>query len=296
MSANLMISTFKAMAHLPLGVLYVLSDIAAVVLHRVVRYRLGVVRHNLATSFPEKSKRELRRIESRFYHNFTDNFIETLKLLHISDESMLKRMDFVGTEIIDDLMSRGRSIVVYFGHFFNWEWAPSISLHTRLKQSDGIVFAQIYRPLRSAAFDALMLTIRSRFGSESIDKKTALRRLLLLRKSGKVSITGFMSDQHPSHGDPGYITTLMGHPTALITGTETLARKLDMSVIYWDMEKVSRGHYRITSRLICEHPDELPEGGITARYGEMLEATIKRDPSIWLWSHKRWKHKVTPRE
>ena len=291
-----MISTFKAMAHLPLGVLYVLSDIAAVVLHRVVRYRLGVVRHNLATSFSEKSKRELRRIESRFYHNFTDNFIETLKLLHISDKEMSGRMDFAGTEIIDDLMARGRSIVVYFGHFFNWEWAPSISLHTRLNQSDGIVFAQIYRPLRSATFDALMLAIRSRFGSESIDKKTALRRLLMLRKSDTMSITGFMSDQHPSHGDPGYITTLMGHPTAIITGTETLARKLDMSVIYWDMEKVSRGHYRITTRLIAENPNDLPEGEITSMYSKMLETTIKRDPSIWLWSHKRWKHKVTPRE
>ena len=284
------------MAHLPLGVLYVLSDIAAVVLHRVVRYRLGVVRHNLATSFSEKSKRELRRIESRFYHNFTDNFIETLKLLHISDKEMSGRMDFAGTEIIDDLMARGRSIVVYFGHFFNWEWAPSISLHTRLNQSDGIVFAQIYRPLRSATFDALMLAIRSRFGSESIDKKTALRRLLMLRKSDTMSITGFMSDQHPSHGDPGYITTLMGHPTAIITGTETLARKLDMSVIYWDMEKVSRGHYRITTRLIAENPNDLPEGEITSMYSKMLETTIKRDPSIWLWSHKRWKHKVTPRE
>ena len=284
------------MAHLPLGVLYVLSDIAAVVLHRVVRYRLGVVRHNLATSFPEKSKRELRRIESRFYHNFTDNFIETLKLLHISDKEMSGRMDFAGTEIIDDLMARGRSIVVYFGHFINWEWAPSISLHTRLKQSDGIIFAQIYRPLRSATFDTLMLEIRSRFGSESIDKKTSLRRLLMLRKSGTISITGFMSDQHPSHGDPGYITTLMGHPTAIITGTETLARKLDMSVIYWDMEKVSRGHYRITTRLIAENPNDLPEGEITSMYSKMLETTIKRDPSIWLWSHKRWKHKVTPRE
>ncbi|MGM9860800.1 MAG: lysophospholipid acyltransferase family protein [Muribaculaceae bacterium] len=291
-----MISTFKAMAHLPLGVLYVLSDIAAVVLHCVVRYRLDVVRKNLATSFPEKSKRELRRIESRFYHNFTDNFIETLKLLHISDKEMLGRMDFAGTEIIDDLMARGRSIVVYFGHFFNWEWAPSISLHTRLKQSDGIVFAQIYRPLSSKAFDALMLAIRSRFGSESIDKKTALRRLLMLRKSGTISITGFMSDQHPSHGDPGYITTLMGHPTAIITGTETLARKLDMSVIYWDMEKVSRGHYRITTRLIAENPNDLPEGEITSMYSKMLETTIRREPSIWLWSHKRWKHKVTPRE
>lgn len=285
-------ATFKALAHANLSLLYGISDIAAGLLHSVIRYRRKVVRANLNAAFPDASENEIRKIERKFYRNFTDNFVETLKLLHISDNEMLRRMEFVNTEELDRLMKSGRSIVVYFGHFFNWEWAPSISLHTSLKPSDHTVFAQIYRPLRSKAFDGLMLAVRSRFGSESIDKSRALRRLLQLRKSGAISITGFMSDQHPSHGDNGYITTLMGRPTAMITGTETLARRLDMATVYWDMEKISRGHYRITTRLIAENPSSLPEGEITRRYTELLENTIRRDPALWLWSHKRWKHPV----
>lgn len=293
MTANTLRRMLKPLAWMPLRALHGLSTVTAVVLHRVVRYRRRVVRANLEAAFPDKSPAERRDIERRFYHNFTDNFVETLKLLHISDDEMARRMEFVDTDIIDTLMDQGKSIVVYFGHFFNWEWAPSISLHTRHKPSDKVVFAQIYRPLRSEAFDGLMLGIRSRFGSESIDKKVALRRLLQYRREGRLSITGFMSDQHPSHGDPGLITTFMEQPTAIITGTETLARRLGMALIYWDMERVGRGRYRITTRLIADDAASLPEGEATRRYAQMLETTIRRDPSIWLWSHKRWKHKVT---
>lgn len=293
MTANTLRQLLKPLAWLPLSVLYGLSTVTAVVLHRVVRYRRRVVRSNLEAAFPDKSQAERRDIERRFYHNFTDNFVETLKLLHITDEEMARRMEFVNTDIIDSLMDQGKSIVVYFGHFFNWEWAPSISLHTRHKPSDKVAFAQIYRPLRSEAFDGLMLGIRSRFGSESIDKKVALRRLLQYRREGRVSITGFMSDQHPSHGDPGLVTTFMEQPTAIITGTETLARRLGMALIYWDMERLGRGRYRITTRHIADDAASLPEGEATRRYAQMLETTIRRDPSIWLWSHKRWKHKVT---
>lgn len=293
MTADTLRLLLKPLAWLPLSALHGLSTVTAVVLHRVVRYRRRVVRANLEAAFPDKSPAERRDIERRFYHNFTDNFVETLKLLHISDDEMARRMEFVDTDIIDTLMDQGRSIVVYFGHFFNWEWAPSISLHTRHKPSDKVAFAQIYRPLRSEAFDGLMLGIRSRFGSESIDKKVALRRLLQYRREGRLSITGFMSDQHPSHGDPGLITTFMEQPTAIITGTETLARRLGMALIYWDMERLGRGRYRVTTRLIADDAASLPEGEATRRYAQMLETTIRRDPSIWLWSHKRWKRKVT---
>lgn len=278
----------KLLALLPLPALYLLADVAAPVLHHVVRYRRKVVRGNLASSFPEKTDAELRRIEREFYRNFADNFVETLKLLHISDREIMRRMKFENAEVLDRLLGQGRSIVVYFAHVFNWEWAPSVSLHTTAKPGD-VAFCQVYRPLKSESFDRLMLELRSRFGSVSIPKESTLRHLLRYRKDGMPSITGFMSDQHPSHGDPGHSTTLLGHPTRMISGTETLARKLDFAAVYWDMERTSRGHYRITTRLLAEHPAELPEGELTERYTRALEATVRRNPAIWLWSHKRWK-------
>ncbi len=282
----------NGMARLPFRALYIISDLLFVVVYHIARYRRDVVKENIATSFPDMSEKEQKKVARQFYRHFTDYFMETIKLAHVSDEEMRRRMEFVGTDIIDRYFDEGRSLAMYFSHCGNWEWAPSITLWTRHKPGAETVFAQVYRPLTNPWFDAYFLKLRSRFGSVSYDKRLVFRDLLRLRRDGKLSITGFMSDQKPSHNDTVHVLKFLNHPTAIITGTETIVRKLDLVAIYWDMEKLSRGHYRITARLITDNAAELPQFAITDTYTRMLETTILRQPSIWLWSHRRWKNKV----
>ena len=274
------------LAWLPLGVLYALSTLIIYPLLLVGGYRREVIRRNIRVSFPDKTRKERRRIERKFYLNFADSIVETVKLLHISDREIVRRVKWDNLDVLKKQIEAGRSVVIYFSHCFNWEWAPSVTLHL---DCPGVVFGQIYRPLRSKKFDELMLRVRSRFGSRSLPKATALRSFVKDRQEGLVSITGFMSDQRPSHGDPGYQTSFLGHTSLMISGTETLARKLGTAVVYWDMERNGRGRYTINTRLISEDASKEPEGKITGEYTRMLEKTIRRDPSNWLWSHNRWK-------
>lgn len=281
-----------AISRLPFGILYIISDLLYVIVYHIARYRRDVVSGNIRDSFPEKTEAERKQIIKEFYRHFTDYFVETIKLAHVSDSEMKRRMEFVGTDMIDRYFDEGRSLAMYFSHCGNWEWAPSITLWTRHKPSEQTVFAQVYRPLTNPWFDAYFLKLRSRFGSVSYDKRLVFRDLLRLKRDGKLSITGFMSDQKPSHNDTVHVVKFLNHPTAIITGTETIVRKLDLVAIYWDMEKVKRGHYRITARLISDNAAAMPQFEITDTYTRMLETTILRQPSIWLWSHRRWKNKV----
>ncbi|MBN9303563.1 lysophospholipid acyltransferase family protein, partial [Dysgonomonas mossii] len=114
-------------ALLPFRALYILSDFLYFLVYKVIRYRLKVVRINLKNSFPEKTDKELHVIEKEFYHHFCDYFVETLKLLHISDEEMQKRMVFENMDIVKDLMKDGNSALMFLGHYGNWEWVPSIT-------------------------------------------------------------------------------------------------------------------------------------------------------------------------
>jgi KDO2-lipid IV(A) lauroyltransferase len=201
-------------------------------------------------------------------------------------------MTFNGMDHVDRLLGQGRSIAAYFSHTFNWEWVPSITLWSATKQAGESEFCQVYRPLRDPWFDRYMLKLRGRFNPLSCPKSTVLRDLIKLRRQGIPSITGFMSDQKPSHGDPTRVLMFLNHPTAFITGTETLARKMKMAAVYFDMRKTSRGHYRIDIIPLTDDASTLPEMELTDTYARMLEATIRRDPSLWLWTHKRWKHPV----
>ena len=281
-------------ALMPFWLLYRFADITFVLLYYVVRYRRRVVNANLEESFPEKNSAELKKISRQFYRNFADYIFETIKLLHISDSQIKRRMTFENVDIIDNFVAQGRSVAVYFSHCGNWEWAPSVTLHTKERANKGIIFGQVYRPLRDKSTDALMLRLRSRFGSLSFPKNTVFRDIIRsCRATGLPAVVGFMSDQHPSHGDLIHVVEFLNHPTAFITGTETLARKLDMGVIYWDMHKPRRGHYHIVCRMISDDIKSTPVFSVTDKYIEMLQATIRREPSLWLWTHKRWKNPVT---
>ncbi len=290
-SAKILIAILSAFAHLPLRVMYVLADIAFVLVYYVARYRRRVVDDNLAQCFPDMDQKARAAIRRQFYRNFCDTFVEAVKLLHISDKEICQRMQFENTALIDELLSQGKSVAVYFSHCGNWEWAPSVTLHTTHHQ--GVEYCQVYRPLRNHAFDALMLRIRSRFGSLSFAKATVFRDLVHLKRDNVLTVTGFMSDQKPSHNDPTVVTMFLNRPTAFISGTETLARRMGLAAIYWDMEKTARGHYRITCRLLDDGTHAGEPGTLTRNYAAMLQDTITRNPARWLWTHKRWKIPVT---
>lgn len=49
----------------------------------------------------------------QFYRNFADYFFETIKLGHITDDEIKKRMEFVGLDAIDDCIERGESVGIY---------------------------------------------------------------------------------------------------------------------------------------------------------------------------------------
>lgn len=66
-------------------------------------------------------------------------------------------------------------------------------------------------------------------------------------------------------------------------------KKLDMDVYYLDVRQVKRGCYEAEFVLITDRPKQEPEFAITERYTRMLEQTIIKAPSLWLWSHNRWK-------
>lgn len=280
----------KMVALLPFFILYGLADFIFVLLYYVVRYRRKVVETNLTESFPEMDVATRKRIERKFYHNFADYIVETIKLLHISNRQMARRLRFENLELLERLADEGRSVAIYFSHCGNWEWAPSVTLHLPDKAAGHkIDFCQVYRPLRNVAFDRLMLKVRSRFGSLSFPKDSVFRSLFYLKRENVLTVTGFMSDQKPSHGDPTEIVMFLNHPTAIIAGTERLARKMGMAAIYWDVEKPSRGHYIIKCKAMADNVADTEQGSVTRCYASMLEQTIRRNPSIWLWTHKRWK-------
>ena len=272
-------------ALMPFKCLYVLSDILYFWVYKVFGYRIKVVRQNLANSFPEKTNKERFVIEKDFYHHFCDYFVETIKLLHISDDEMRSRMQFENVELVKDVMKDGRSALMFLGHYCNWEWVTSLNLNF----DENITLGQIYKPLANKAIDDLFIKIRSRFHSIGIPKNDTLRTIIRMRKEQKQILIGFMADQTPSVHNIHYWTQFLNQDTPVFTGVERIAKQTGFSVMYLDMQKIKRGYYKGTVRLITDRSAEEPEFAITEKYIQEMEKTILRNPAYWLWTHKRWK-------
>lgn len=276
------------LSFLPFRLLYLLADFIAFLLRSVLRYRMRIVKRNVTDCMPEITETERKRIVKSFYHHLGNYFVETLKFRTIGDECLKRRMMFCNTELIDTYLSQGRNIVIYTSHFGNWEWITSLGLWC--ESSSGACFAHVYRPLKQPWFDRWWLRLRGRY-NRSIPMKKVLRQLLTWRKEGKSWITGFLSDQKPSHASSTFDVTFMGRNTPFIYGTEELARKLDAVVMLFDTEIVARGYYRSTIRLVTDDPHSMSEGEITRKYVANLETQIRRCPGAYLWSHNRWRIK-----
>ena len=280
-------SWVKVHALLPMRALYVLSDILYVLIYKIAGYRVKVVRRNITASFPDKSKAEWRQLERRFYHHFADYIVETIKLAHISLDEIQQRAYLRNPELVDQLMEKGHTcFILTMGHYGNWEWFSGST--TRFEDSR---IYQIYRPLNNKAFDKLFADLRTQFGSFGIKKNDTIRDIIKLKQDKTKSVVIFLADQTPSKANLHYWTEFLHQDTAILTGPERIARKLNLPVIFLDTQKVKRGYYTVDMKLITENAKETPENYITERYARLLEKMILRDPAYWLWTHKRWKHK-----
>lgn len=267
---------------LPMWLLYGLSDALALLLYGVIRYRRGIVLSNLRNAFPEKTEEERLRIARKFYRNFTDNFIETLKLLSASNAFLEKRLVLDNIELLDYFYDSGRKVQLHLGHTFNWEIANvAIPLRTRY------TFLVAYMPLENKLFERLFLHLRSRTGSVPLPATRMQRAILPYRN--ELYALALVADQAPGGPENSYWLDFFGRPTAFIRGAERGARIGDIPAVFVRIYRSSRGHYRVHLTTLAEHPRDLPEGELTRRYRDMLEEAIRLQPEGWLWSHKRWK-------
>jgi Kdo2-lipid IVA lauroyltransferase/acyltransferase len=273
-------------AWLPLRVLYVFSDFFYLIIYYIVGYRKKIARKNIEKSFPEKSKKELRRIERRFFRYFCDLFVETFYEMHMSEKEVLRRMDLGDIDLIMEQYAKGRSIMLMSAHYGNWEWASAFAL----KLPEDMQIYNVYKRLNNKKFDNFMLEIRSKFKGQSVEIHNLLRTMVNLRKEGRVSVFGMISDQSPWVGNINHWNTFLNQDTPVITGTEQLAKKFDYPVFYIHIHRVKRGYYKFEYIPVSLEPTLTSEFEISNKYMEILEKKIQAAPEYWLWTHNRWKH------
>ncbi len=269
---------------MPMRVMYLFTDFFYLLLISVIPYRRKVVRRNIDLSFPQKTKKEKRKIERKFYRHLTDLLAEGAKNLSISKQQLLKRFQVENPEVVERLFQQNKSVLLVSGHYNNWEWLITGQNLLFSHQAVGIGM-----PLTNGFWNRKLNARRSRFGMKVIHSNIVYD---FFNQNKEPTATLVLADQSPGDAKKCYWLNFLNQKTGVVFGPELLANKYDQAVVYFSIHKKKRGHYTMRLNEITSSPRELEYGMITERFSHLLEETIQNKPENWIWSHKRWKRKV----
>lgn len=273
------------MSRMPFWLAYLVSDLLYYISYYIIGYRKKEVFYNLKLVFPEKSEKEITQIAKDFYAHFGDIIMEAVKAFAMSNKEMYKRYHYKNPEIFQELFDKKKSVALVGSHYANWEWIVHVSNFAPHKSYG------TYTKLKNPYFDKLIRDSRGRHGGNLITTNETIPTVISNSKNNILGIYGLVSDQSPMIQKAQYWRNFMGIKVPVHIGAETLAKKYDLAVVFFDVEKIKRGHYEVTFKLIAEDASKYKNFEITDRYIDIVEAQIKRKPSLYFWTHKRWKHK-----
>ncbi len=270
---------------LPFRLLYGLSDLLCFFLYRVFKYRTTTVKENLTLVFPEKSEKEIALITRKFYHHLCDMLLEAVKSMTISKKELAKRFTFTNLELLKDLETKNKSIILMCAHYGSWEW---VFVLQRYLSHKGYA---VYKRLANKHFDRLVKRIRAKHDTYLVTNKETFSVLRKANENGELTINGFAADQSPKAYKAYHWSEFMGIKVPMYTGAETLAKKWDMAVVFFGVKRLKRGYYSTEFKIITETPKAHNDYEITDLFFKLVEDQIREAPEYYLWTHKRWKHK-----
>lgn len=279
---------FKVISSLSFRQLYILSDAFSFLLNHIIKYRKKVITNNLRNSFPEKTLCEINAVIKAFYLQLSDLIFEIIKLDSFTEAELFRRVTISGEEILNSLAKQKKSTVIVMSHSGNWEWTSQrVCFAGRDFDYVGVIAKEVSDPY----FDNYFTKVRMRLQkghSEIIPFTQTARYLASIRNKTSMIIT--IADQTPHKDQIQYRTDFLNQNTGVFLGPERIAKSLNCAVVFGHVNKTGRGLYHIEFELITDSPRENKPYEITNSHVKMLEDDIRKQPEIWLWSHRRWKY------
>jgi len=273
-------------SNLPFKLLYLLSDFFYALVYHVFRYRKKVVLSNLRIAFPEKSKEELTHISKKSFHHFVDIFMEMIKSFTITKTEINNHYSYTNIDFLNELYKDGKSVALVGAHYGNWEWI--LNLNTFIKYKCIGAYTKVSNPYFSRA----ILKSRGKFGVHLVQTNKTIPIIIENHKNKVQAIYGLLSDQSPTLRKTYYWGNFFGVKVPIHTGAEMLAKKYNMNVVYMNVQKVKRGYYETTFDLITDDTKSFPNYEISDLIIKKAEGIITENPDFYMWTHKRFKHRI----
>ncbi len=272
---------------------YALARFLAWLMYTVdVRHRMVGI-ENLKMAYGDQFDDDQRgRMVRAVYLHFCMMIME---LLHIPRKVHLTNwrnyVELVGHAPTLDRLISGEPVIMLTGHYGNWELAGY------LFGLFGYPTYSVARTLDNPHLDRFLRTFRERTGQKLIPKSGGYDQILEVLQSGRA--LSMLADQDAGHR--GLFVDFFGRQASTHKAIALLAIEHQAPVVVGVARRIGPGfRYEIRCAEVIQ-PEEFTGSAddarlLTQRYTSALEDLIRRDPTQYLWLHRRWKHQPQRRK
>lgn len=275
------IGQFIAM-NLPLKICYKIAVFVSDLHYIFADVDRKLVRENLEAIFPDKPKREVRRLRIRMARNFAKYLADFFRFEMIDREYIKKNIRIENIQYFDEALAKKKGIIVLTAHLGNWELGGVvISLL-------GYPFWVVALTHKDKRVDRFFNYQREMKGIKVIPLSKAVRQGMDILKQKKM--LALVGDR--VFTGSGIILDFFGKPTLFPQGPAALSLKTGAIIVPGFMLRNEDD----TFTLRIEKPIEFNPTGdkerdmkeLTGQYKILFEDYIRRFPDQWYMFKKFW--------
>jgi KDO2-lipid IV(A) lauroyltransferase len=242
---------------------------------------------HLEVAFPQWTSGERRTVARACFLHLGTTLAESLHLLEKDCSTVSQVVRIEGWERVAELRAARRPILILTAHCGNWELVGA-GLNCR-----GLGMAAIVRGLDEPGMQRHVFALRSRFGTETIERGTpgAPRKLLQVFRGGRA--LAMLIDQDTGRVEGTWVP-FFGRLAWTPVGAAKIALRQRAVVLPVFVERLTDGSHllRIRPPLQLSTDPQVT----TARMTEAIEEQIRRRPEQWVWMHRRWRRRPESEE
>ena len=264
---------------LPLALLAAVGNALGTLLYVLAAPRRRVVLLNLGFCFPELDASARRRLARRHFRAFARSVLEH-GILWWGSKARVQRL--VAVEGLEHWRSLGdRPVILLAPHFVGLDMG-GIRLAAEFRLNS------VYSRTKDAAFDAMLIHGRTRFGQTTLfARQDGIRPMVRSLKGGEPFY--YLPDMDLGPRDSVF-APFFGKPAATITGLSRIAQLTGAAVVPCITRQLPGG----AGYVVRLYPawENFPGGDLEAdavRMNAFIEARVREMPEQYYWLHKRFK-------
>lgn len=256
-------------------------------LYKKSRYSREMAINNLRRAYGKKmTEDEIENTARASFINVGKDFAEFCRLPHLPQE-MTSIITVEGTEVLNNLVARGKGIILVSAHLGNWEL---IYATLALKGYDVCVVVQ---EQKIGALEKLVQEVRKTTGATVFQRGLSIRGVYEALKAGKIVLV--IADQHG--GKNGVLGRFFDQVVSLPKGPIAFACRTDSVIVpaFMCRNEDDTNTLKIGEafKLVSTGDKNVDMEYNTRRLAKIIEENIRLAPDQWMWSYDRFTRDIS---